>query len=45
MNPFPALTDPFPLNLLSNLFAAFDVAFEAILLTNACNLSLAQRTP
>ena len=35
VNPFPALTAPFPLILLSNLF----IAFEAKLLTNPGKLS------
>ena len=39
VNPFPALTPPFPLIFLSNLF----IAFEAKLLTNPGKLSLAKR--
>ena len=39
VNPFPALTAPFPLIFLSNLF----IAFEAKLLTNPGKLSLAKR--
>ena len=38
VNPFPALTAPFPLIFLSNLF----IAFEAKLLTNPGQLSLAK---
>ena len=37
-NPFPVLTDLFPLIFLSNLF----IAFEIKLLTNLCKLSLAK---
>ena len=37
-NPFPALTAPFPLIFLSNLFIAFEVKF----LTNQGKLSLAE---
>ena len=36
VNPFPALTTPFPLTFLSNLF----IAFEAKLLTNPGKLCL-----
>ena len=36
LNPFPARTAPFPLVLLSNLFIAFEAAFETILLTKPC---------
>ena len=36
VNPFPALTAPFPTTFLSNLF----IAFEATLLTNLGKLSL-----
>ena len=38
VNPFPALTAPFPLNFLSNIF----IAFEVKLLTNPDKLSLAK---
>ena len=38
VNPFPALTAPFPLIFLSNLF----IAFEIKLLTNPGKLSLAK---
>ena len=38
LNPFPALTDPFPLISLSNLF----ISFEVKLLTNQGKLSLAE---
>ena len=38
VNPFPALTGPFPLIFLSNLF----IAFEVKLLTNPGKLSLAK---
>ena len=40
VNPFPAVTAPFPLTFLSNLF----IAFEVKLLTNQskCKLSLAK---
>ena len=38
LNPFPALTVTFPLNFLSILF----LAFEAKLLTNPSNISLAK---
>ena len=38
VNPFPALTDPFSLISLSNLF----ISFEVKLLTNQCKLSLAE---
>ena len=38
VNPFPALTAPFPLMFLSILF----IAFEAKLLTNTNKLSLAK---
>ena len=41
VNPFPALTAPFPLILLSKLLIAFEAAFEAILLTNPSKLFLA----
>ena len=34
VNSFPALTAPFLLNLLSNLFITFEAKFEPILLTN-----------
>ena len=42
VNPFPALTAPSPLILLLNSFIAFEVAFEAIFLTNPRNLSPAK---
>ena len=38
VNPFPAITAPFPLIFLSNLF----IAFEAKLLTNPDKSSLAK---
>ena len=41
VNPFPALTAPFPLIILSNLF----IAFEVRLLTNPGKLSLAKGIP
>ena len=44
VNPFPALTAPFPFIFLSNLFIAGKAAFEAILLTNQGNLSLVKGT-
>ena len=34
LNSFLALTAPFQLNLLSNLFITFETKFEPILLTN-----------
>ena len=40
VNPFPALTAPFPHIFLSNLF----IAFEVKLLTNPSKLSLDKRT-
>ena len=45
VNPFPALTAPYPLILLSNLFIAFKTAFEAILLYNLGNLAIVKGTP
>ena len=38
VNPFPALTAPFPLIFLSDLL----ISFEVKLLTNSCKLSLAK---
>ena len=40
VNPFPALTAPFPLIFLPNLFAVFNAGFEAILLTDPGKLFL-----
>ena len=40
VNPFPALTAPFPLIFLSHLF----IVFEVILLTNSGKLSPAKGT-
>ena len=39
MNPFPALTAPFSLIILSSFFIASDAAFEALLSTNPGKLS------
>ena len=44
VNPLFTLTALFPLNLLSNLFIAFEAAFETILLTNLDKLFLAKGT-
>ena len=44
MHPFPVLTASFELILISNLFIAFEAAFEAILLTNPGKTSLGKRT-
>ena len=43
VNPFPALTAPFTLIHLSNLFVAFNAAFKAILLTNPLFLALSPK--
>ena len=40
VNPFPVLTAPYLLTLLSNLFIAFEGAFETILLANQGKLFL-----
>ena len=45
VNPFPDLKAYFPLILFSNLFIAFEGAFENLLLTNPGSLSLAKETP
>lgn len=42
VNTFPGVTAPSLLIILSNLFTAFEAAFEPILLTNQSKLSLAK---
>ena len=42
MNPFPTLTAPFPLIFIPSLCITFEVVFEAKLLTNPSQISLAK---
>ena len=42
VNPFTALTAPFPVILFSNFFIVFEAAFKAILLNNSGKSFLAK---
>ena len=42
VNPFPTLTAPFPLIFIPSLCITFEVVFEAKLLTNPSQISLAK---